>query len=108
MARDKRGLGGAGSVVGAMFIGVAGLIVLGSVFVCEKLFECVVIEDRLGDDIALGCPVAKVLQAAAFTAEREVGVGGGIDGLAADGAVVLHGHPCMLRALQEPLLEPAT
>jgi hypothetical protein len=47
-------------------------------------------EDGIGDDVFFGSPVAEVAVAAAFAAEREVAVDGGVRGRFADGAFVEH------------------
>src|SRR2546422_10670477 len=71
----------AGSVFG--FIRIRGVGLIGHRFV----------QDRLRDGVALGCPVAQVEQAAALAAEGKIGMGVGISGFLADGAVPFHVRP---------------
>jgi hypothetical protein len=48
-------------------------------------------EDGIGDDVFFSGPVAEVAVAAAFAAEREVAMDGGVRGRFADWAFVEHG-----------------
>jgi len=54
-------------------------------------------EDGIGDDVFFGGPVAEVAVAAAFAAEREVAVDGGVRGRFADWAFVKHGADLCFR-----------
>ena len=47
-------------------------------------------EDGFGDDVFFGGPIAEVAVAAAFAAEREVAVDGGVGGGFTNGAFVFH------------------
>src|SRR5713226_5650304 len=83
--RAKRGLAAAGGAAASVF----GLIRV-------RFFRRRFVNDRLGNDVAFGGPVAKIQQTAALAAKREVGMLGRVRGGFADWAVVRHG--CVIRA----------
>src|SRR5947209_4733549 len=83
--RAKRGLGAARGAAASAFG-----------FIRVRFFGRRFVNDRLGNNVAFGSPVAKIQQAAALAAKREVGMLGGVRGDFADWAVVRHG--CVIRA----------
>src|SRR5260370_2826146 len=78
--RANRGLRAAGGAAASGF----GLIRI-------RFFGRRFVNDRLGNDVAFGGPVAEIQKAAALAAKREVGMLGGVRGGFADWAMVRHG-----------------
>jgi hypothetical protein len=69
---------------------MSGFVVISFSLVPFRSFVSFFVEERFGDNVLFRSPIAQVQKAAALAAERKIGVGGRIYGLAADGAGELH------------------